>query len=228
MCKFSQLACRTNALVSRVCWIPLWHFGERFGCLNIVTSHHLDVPRDVEGPHKVAGLIKAYSDTMPKLAQKWLCLGIWITPFLSSPLCPKTMKKGIASTADSGTRVTAPPALGRVVCFNPVPEAKFLFMWKMYFHYGSGVNLATESSSSSFPRLYGILELKFFNALKLNWGVFLSQGCPSFLRSYYRLSWVNGLPFEHLAADDLFCHLSAETTCSVQDTWALKEETAKQ
>lgn len=51
---------------------------------------------------------------------------------LSSPVCPKTVSEGTASTADSGKRVTAPPALGRAVCFNRVPEAKFLLhsLWK--------------------------------------------------------------------------------------------------
>lgn len=65
-------------------------------------------------------------------------------PFLSSPVCPETRKKGIASRADSGTRVMAPLALGRAMCFNRVPEAKFLLIWTMYFHCGSGVNLAAE------------------------------------------------------------------------------------
>jgi len=49
------------------------------------------------------------------------------------------------STADCGAGAMAPPALGRAVWFNPVPEAEFLFIWTVYFHCGSGVNLAAES-----------------------------------------------------------------------------------
>lgn len=152
MCKSSQLACSQMlwSAESAGCTFDTWEWCE---CLNLVTSCCLDVPSNVGGPHGKAGLIKVYCDKMPKLAETTLCLGIWITPFLSSPVYPKPIKKGTGSTADSGTRVTAPPALGRALCCNPVPEAKFLLIWTMYFHCGSGVNLAAESHPlpPSFP-----------------------------------------------------------------------------
>lgn len=37
-------------------------------CLSLATSCHLAVPKNVGGPHGVAGLIEVYSDKMPKLA----------------------------------------------------------------------------------------------------------------------------------------------------------------
>lgn len=80
-------------------------------------------PGNAGGPHGVAGLIKACSARMSKLAQNRLCLCIRITPFFSSSVCPKTTKKGTASRA----------------------ETKFLLVWTMYFHSGSGVTSAAES-----------------------------------------------------------------------------------
>lgn len=80
-------------------------------------------PGDAGGPHGMAGLIEAYSDGVSKLAQNRLCLRIRITPFLCSSVCPKTTKKGTASRA----------------------ETKFLLVWTMYFHSGSGVTSAAES-----------------------------------------------------------------------------------
>lgn len=85
--------------------------------------------------------------------------------------------------------VTAPPVLGRAVCFNHVPGAKFLLvsLWK-WSEWSSRIT----SSSSSFPRLYNALLVKLFHTSGLHWGVPLIQGHPSFLGSHYRLSWNNG------------------------------------
>lgn len=151
----------------------------------------------------------------------WLCLGIWITPFLSCPVCPKTVSEGTASTAGSAKRVTAPPALGRAVCVTMVHRLKFCS-----FHYGSEVNWAAESHPVP-PPSQGCTKL-------CKWSFLMPQGfirvLPSFKDTPHSWDLIIGLaglmvPLEHLAADDLFCHLSPETAWPEQDMWALKETT---
>ncbi|XP_075018130.1 hypoxanthine-guanine phosphoribosyltransferase isoform X1 [Calonectris borealis] len=116
--------------------------------LSTLTGKNVLIVEDIIDTGKtmktLLSLLKQYNPKMVKVAS----LLVKRTPRsvgYRPDFCPKTIKKGIASRADSGTRVTAPPALGRAMCFNPVPEAKLLLIWTMYFHYGSGVNLAAES-----------------------------------------------------------------------------------
>lgn len=69
-------------------------------------------------------------------------------------------------------------------------------MWTVHFHNGSEVSLAElRPLPSPFQVCTVFLNWNFSMPWKLNSGVSLTQGCPSFLRSYYGLSWVSGLPF---------------------------------